>query len=341
MPLTPSPNSKPLISVVIPAFNAANFIAETLDSLQAQTYTHWEAIIVDDQSTDRTAEIVHAYAAQDARIQYYCLSKKAGRPSVNRNLGMALSKGAFVTFMDSDDAYFPTGLETLITPLLEDLSLIATMAFPYYCDSELKPLHVPAQLKEISPNQYAYADGYQFSWDPFCKRQQALFVCCTMIRADVLKQLPPMDENLVTAEDFKFLMGLLCIGIDRVKQIPTCTYKYRNYAGSLTKSPHNILNTVDSDIRVTQWLYSLPELPQHLKKTRNYHMTHRMVVIISILIRMGEKKLAIEAFKVALAQREVYSLIGVKYLSKEVLRLILPKRRNASYYDAVKKQVAS
>jgi glycosyltransferase involved in cell wall biosynthesis len=336
-----SPPENPLVSVVIPAYNAANFIAETLDSLQAQTYTHWEAIVIDDQSTDNTAQIARDYAARDPRIQYHCLEIKAGRPSINRNKGMQLAKGSFVTFMDADDAYFPTGIEMLIKPLLEDSSLIASMGFPYYCDSELNLLHPPAQLKEIAPNQFVYVEGYQFSWDPFCKRQQALFVCCTMIRSEVLSQIPMMDENLVTAEDFKFLMGLLCLGIDKIRQIPACTYKYRNYAGSLTKSPHNILNTADSDVRVTQWLYSLPQLPKHLKNTRNYHMTHRMVVIISILIRMGEKQLALKAFKIAMAQKEVYSWIGLKYLSKEVLRLVLPKRKNAGYYDAVKQKVAS
>jgi glycosyltransferase involved in cell wall biosynthesis len=337
----PSPAQTSLVSVVIPAYNAEHFIAETLNSLQAQSYPHWEAIVMDDHSSDKTASIVQSFAAADARIQYHCLAQRAGRPSVNRNAGMRLAKGSFVTFMDADDVYYPTGLEALLAPLLQDETLNASMAFPYYCDSELKPLHPPAQLEETLPGEFNFAPDYSFSWDGLCLRRQALFVCCTMIRAHVLTQIPPMDENLLTAEDFKFLIGLMQLGLEKIAVLPTCTYQYRNYAGSLTKSPQSMLKTVDSDIRVTRWLFDLPELPKHLRSTRNYHLTHRLVVTISTLTRMGERGLALKAFGSALAQREVYSLVGMKYLSKEALRLILPRRDNAGYYaSATQEKVA-
>ena len=60
---------KDLISIVTPTYNGENFIAETIKSVQAQTYEHWEMLIVDDLSTDNTVEIVKAFAAQDARIK--------------------------------------------------------------------------------------------------------------------------------------------------------------------------------------------------------------------------------------------------------------------------------
>jgi glycosyltransferase involved in cell wall biosynthesis len=321
-----------LISIIIPAYNAGHFIAQTLISIQAQSYPSWEAIVIDDQSDDETAAIVQGFAASDSRIHYHCLPQKAGRPSVNRNVGMKLAKGDFITFMDADDVYYPNGLQTLLTPLLQDAGLNASMAFPYYCDNELNPLHPPVQLQENSPGRFNFTPGYQLSWEGLCHRRQALFVCCTMIRSQVLTQMLPMDEALLTAEDFKFLIGLMRLGTKRIAMLPTCTYQYRNYAGSLTKSPQSLLKTIDSDVRVTRWLFELPELPQHLRRTRNYHLTHRLVVTISTLIRMGERTLALKAFCGALAQREVYSPVGLKYLSKEALRLLLPKRSDGGYF---------
>ncbi|MFR8570273.1 MAG: glycosyltransferase family 2 protein, partial [Longicatena caecimuris] len=69
---------KDLISIVTPTYNGENFIAETIKSVQAQTYEHWEMLIVDDLSTDNTVEIVKAFAAQDARIKFFILPEKGG-----------------------------------------------------------------------------------------------------------------------------------------------------------------------------------------------------------------------------------------------------------------------
>ena len=71
---------KDLISIVTPTYNGENFIAETIKSVQAQTYKHWEMLIVDDLSTDNTVEIVKAFAAQDARIKFFILPEKAEHP---------------------------------------------------------------------------------------------------------------------------------------------------------------------------------------------------------------------------------------------------------------------
>ena len=62
---------KPLVSIIIPTYNRAHLIAETLDSIIAQTYTNWECIVVDDGSTDPTDELMETYCKKDSRFQYY------------------------------------------------------------------------------------------------------------------------------------------------------------------------------------------------------------------------------------------------------------------------------
>lgn len=96
--------NNPLVSIIIPTFNRAHLIGETLDSVLAQTYENWECIIVDDGSTDNTAEVVGAYIQKDGRFQYH--HRPVDRlPGGNaaRNYGFELSKGEYVQWFDDDD----------------------------------------------------------------------------------------------------------------------------------------------------------------------------------------------------------------------------------------------
>lgn len=96
--------SSPLVSIIIPTYNRAHLINDTLDSVLAQTYQNWECIIVDDGSTDNTVEVVNSYVDKDARFQYY--HRPINRPkgaNACRNYGFKVSKGEYVIFLDSDD----------------------------------------------------------------------------------------------------------------------------------------------------------------------------------------------------------------------------------------------
>ncbi|MBU2527233.1 MAG: glycosyltransferase [Bacteroidetes bacterium] len=98
------PNTEPLVSIIIPTYNRAHLIGETLDSVLAQTYLHWECIIVDDGSTDNTDAVVQTYVAKDTRFQYHHRPPEH-LPGGNgaRNFGFKMSRGEYVIFLDSDD----------------------------------------------------------------------------------------------------------------------------------------------------------------------------------------------------------------------------------------------
>ncbi len=94
----------PLVSIIIPTFNRAHLISETLNSVLAQTYTNWECIIIDDGSTDATEELIANYIKKDSRFQYFFRpSSKQKGPSSCRNYGLEMTKGEFIIFLDSDD----------------------------------------------------------------------------------------------------------------------------------------------------------------------------------------------------------------------------------------------
>lgn len=129
----------PLISIITPTFNSEKFITEVLKSIQNQTYTNWEMIIVDDCSSDNTVSIISNFTQFDARIKLFQLEKNAGT-GVARNTALSIAKGRFISFLDSDDLWKPMKLEKQICFLLKN-KLPFTFSFYEYIDEEGKPLN--------------------------------------------------------------------------------------------------------------------------------------------------------------------------------------------------------
>jgi glycosyltransferase involved in cell wall biosynthesis len=109
-------------SIIIPTFNRALFLPRAIQSIQAQSYSNWELIIVDDGSTDNTKEVVYPFLS-DTRIRYH-YQENAER-SAARNKGIGLSKGDFITFMDSDEYMDANRLELLIEGIKKNNGLSA------------------------------------------------------------------------------------------------------------------------------------------------------------------------------------------------------------------------
>ncbi len=101
-------NTSPLVSIVLPTYNREQFILEAIESVRRQTYPHWELIVVDDQSTDKTETMVKAF--EDKRILLHNTGKRLGATG-SRNEGLRLAKGDLIAFIDSDDTWAPTKLE--------------------------------------------------------------------------------------------------------------------------------------------------------------------------------------------------------------------------------------
>lgn len=105
----------PLVSVIIPAYNAEVFITRTLQSVLNQTYKNLEVIVIDDGSSDRTSEIVKAIALQDSRLRL--LQQPNSGVAAARNLGIQMSQGEFIAPIDADDIWYPQNLERQVRVL--------------------------------------------------------------------------------------------------------------------------------------------------------------------------------------------------------------------------------
>jgi glycosyltransferase involved in cell wall biosynthesis len=105
----------PLVSVVTPVFNRADFVGKAIESVQRQTFTDWEYVIVDNGSTDSTREVVKSYAQRDSRI--HLIENDRNMIALSLNLGVNAAAGKYISQLDSDDEYLPKTLEVMAAEL--------------------------------------------------------------------------------------------------------------------------------------------------------------------------------------------------------------------------------
>ena len=108
-----------LVSIIMPCYNAAPYIARSIDSVLAQTYEDWELLITDDGSTDKSVDIIQAYCDKDERIRME-LSETNFGPGTTRNKAMARAKGQYIAFLDDDDLWMPDKLEKQMAFMTEN-----------------------------------------------------------------------------------------------------------------------------------------------------------------------------------------------------------------------------
>lgn len=123
-----------MITIVTPTYNREILVQATIKSIQAQTYTNWELIIIDDGSTDNTEHVITGFL-NDKRIRYIKKSN-SGQPD-SLNLGVSMAKGNFITFLDSDDEAYPNWLEVVNKQIRQDTGLVCVGAYRKLLDGTL------------------------------------------------------------------------------------------------------------------------------------------------------------------------------------------------------------
>lgn len=131
---------KPLVTVLTPVYNMAATIEETLESLLAQTYRNFEAIVIDDGSKDKSTELAAAYAPggakSDPRVSFFSQPNAGKVSALNRGLGMA--KGRIIAILDADDTWPPDSLEKRVNALMENPEALAVYGDANYMDQDSK-----------------------------------------------------------------------------------------------------------------------------------------------------------------------------------------------------------
>lgn len=194
-----------LVSIIIPTFNRANLIISTLESVKSQTYANWECLIIDDNSTDATFELVTKFINNDSRFKLIKKSSefKSGA-SVSRNIGLTLAKGKFIQFLDSDDILAENKIEEQLNVLLlnDDFS-VAVCKWELFDETieEIKVFNQKSDYKNFEkPLDYFNSIGQHGGFYP----PESFFVTKELINFSGY-----WNENITLNDDGEFFFRLL------------------------------------------------------------------------------------------------------------------------------------
>jgi glycosyltransferase involved in cell wall biosynthesis len=212
--------SRPLVSVVIPAYNAEPYIGEAIESVLAQTYSPLELIVVDDGSTDRTAAVAGAYS------ELTVITQENAGPSAARNRGVIAARGEFLAFHDSDDAMTPDKLAVQVGLLLDNPGTGCVLAeqellvepgaeLPFWVEGSKVPTVMPPRPPELAD-------------------EPAVHPMTMVVRSEVFEQIGPFDESMRAAEDFDWLLRASEAGVE-IARLSKVLLRRRVHAESLTQ----------------------------------------------------------------------------------------------------------
>jgi O-antigen biosynthesis protein len=198
---TPQGGVFPLVSVVTPCYNAAPFVAETIESVLAQTHPSVEHVVVDDGSTDESWAAVAPYA-EAGRVRAVRLPGNRGG-SHARNRGAALARGEYLMFLDADDVLAPTAIETLAAAIRDEPGAIAMGRWERLRQVAGRWTSAPAEVPFPPPADalYGWLDGV---WVP---------PCAVLWRRDAYARAGGWDETLAVNQDGDITMRALILGV--------------------------------------------------------------------------------------------------------------------------------
>lgn len=140
-----------LVSIIMPCHNGAPYIAEAIRSVQNQTYSDWELLVIDDCSSDDSVQIINTFAQSDSRIRLLHTSRSTGYPASVRNVGIQAAAGRYIAFLDCDDFWLPDKLEHQL-PVFEKENVAVVFSWYLKMDQDGNRHQVPV----ISPSSVNY-----------------------------------------------------------------------------------------------------------------------------------------------------------------------------------------
>jgi glycosyltransferase involved in cell wall biosynthesis len=210
-----------LISIIIPTYNRAHLIGETLDSILAQTYINWECIIVDDESTDNIVEVLLKYIEKDGRFQYHKRPEHLRKGANScRNFGFELAKGTYVNWFDSDDLYKPEALNFYLENFSVNVDVVISKL-------EIIDFKTNFKIKETTILSNNLIEDYYV-------KNIVFYVCGPLWRRTfLLKQRELFDEEISNLDDWDFNLRML-YQKPKINYLNVALIQYRVHDNSLS-----------------------------------------------------------------------------------------------------------
>ncbi|MBX2865984.1 MAG: glycosyltransferase family 2 protein [Leptolyngbyaceae cyanobacterium MAG.088] len=216
-------NSNLLVSIVIPAYNAATYLPEVIQSVIDQSYKNWELLVINDGSKDNTAEVTNHYCQKDSRIRL--ISKENGGVSVARNLGAKLAKGELIAFLDSDDLWSKDKLLTHTEYMEANPQVGVSFSRVELIESDGKSTDKLTDniVETVQPHELFYTNP-------------TVTTSNLVIRKSVFEELNGFDESMQYNEDIDLLFRLAIQNVWRIEGIDKVLVQYRLHSSGLSST---------------------------------------------------------------------------------------------------------
>ena len=274
--LLSSKSNCPLVSVVIPMYNSAKFIPQTLESLLYQTMKNFEVVVVDDGSTDNSVEVVESFKPKfdswGGVLHLLKLPKNLGKPGLVRNVGIKFARGKYIAFLDSDDLFTKTALEELST-LAEEYQADAVHSNQIF--SLWGEMYAPSNKTSVDDPKFTDmneltnpANFYTMSaerprpdkpiWETeklservkkFVANEYSRESCPTFYRRDFLVTNQNFFPNIGHFEDEIFSFKAMCLA-KKILLVPNIWYIVRPRLGSITRKKFNKSADIHRTLRI-------------------------------------------------------------------------------------------
>ncbi|MDD5152038.1 MAG: glycosyltransferase [Flavobacterium sp.] len=243
---------KPFVSIIIPTYNRAHLIRETLDSILVQTFENWECIIVDDGSIDNTNEIVEKFVVNDSRFQYYHRPSESPKGANScRNYGFEMSKGKYINWFDSDDIMDSSFVQLKVLELEKETKIDAVISKTIMFRDNITNIVGKENRTFLSEN----------TLQDFLKLNIAWYLPDVMWRRSFLVNKIIFDDELFAGQDRDFHARML-LHNPRLKVIDKYLTYYRLHVDNITLKLDNRQNPV---FKISH-LYSIVKLTELLSE---------------------------------------------------------------------------
>lgn len=243
-----------LVSIVLPVYNGEKYLESALDSILAQSYKNWELIIVNDCSTDGSAEIMEQYVKKDERIRVIQNNENLKLPR-SLNVGFSQAKGVYYTWTSDDNLLKPEMLAVLVDAMKKDSSL--GLVYSNYTGIDENGMEMGLyEMKEPEGLFSGNSVGASF-----------------LYRARTAKQIGEYDASLFLAEDYDYWMRIFIEA--PVKKIPMDLYYYRRHGGSLTETKKE---SIRQQTFLAVWKNYEKLLERAEKKEDRFHLKENLLI---------------------------------------------------------------
>ncbi|HEV7234393.1 MAG TPA: glycosyltransferase [Sphingorhabdus sp.] len=232
----------PRISVIVPVYNAERYIGETLQAITSQSFSDFDVHVVDDCSTDGSADIVREFCTQDSRFHYHRSPSNFGGPAGPRNLGIAASTGEIVAFCDADDVWVPHKLEVQLDAAERTGAAVVCAAIRDFVDGAALPdfakPQLPAAVTKITHSRLLLKNWIALS--------------SVVVRRSWLDKVGPFNpaKSHVAVEDFDMWLRITAMG-GEVVRVTAPLVHYRKLPTSISASKsmmiRKALNVIGED----------------------------------------------------------------------------------------------